>query len=63
MHGVCGACGSGITVDDGLIVNRDDVDLLAALEEIVTLEGFPDQFAYRAEAIAIAAIAKAMGEA
>ena len=37
-------------------------DLLAALEEIVNLEGFPDQFAYRAEAIALAAIAKAKGK-
>jgi hypothetical protein len=37
--------------------------LLAALEEIVNLEGFADQFAYRAEAIALEAIAKAKGEA
>jgi len=33
VHGVCGACGSGITVDNGLTVGRDDADLLAALEE------------------------------
>ena len=38
-------------------------DLLAALEAIVNDDGFPDQFAYRAEAIARAAIAKAKGEA
>jgi hypothetical protein len=27
VHGVCGACGSGITVEDGF--GRNDADLLA----------------------------------
>jgi hypothetical protein len=34
-HGVCGICGSGITVENGEVVGRDDADLLAALEHIV----------------------------
>jgi hypothetical protein len=33
-HGTCGACGSGITVEAGLVVGRDDADLLAALERL-----------------------------
>ena len=36
-------------------------DLLAALEQIVDLDAFPDEFSFRADEIARAAIAKATG--
>jgi len=65
VHGVCGACGSGVTVEDGLIVGRDDADLVAALEEIDNATGWAglgDTVAVHIHNIARAAIAKARGE-
>jgi hypothetical protein len=66
-HGTCGACGSGITVQDGLVVGRDDADLLAALEDIAALSTWeplpaPGPGYETIEHIARAAIAKARGE-
>jgi len=65
VHGVCGACGSGILVEDGLIIGRDDADLLAALEETVEdLTGLRRSLGpmeLPSESHARAAIAKAKG--
>lgn len=60
VHGVCGVCGSGITVDNGLIVGRDDADLLAALE---TIQRHEPRLTVPTRNLLRAAIAKAKGEA
>jgi hypothetical protein len=67
-HGTCGVCGSGITVEDGLVVGRDDAALLAALETLLDNGDDPHPLSGRDPTVrredvgpARAAIAKAKG--